>query len=228
MLVAISGYKRLFAWLLAHGTAAYEAWMAGRKRKLLGGLQGLVVEVGPGTGTNLGYLPAGVRWVGVEPNPHMRPYLERAAREAGVTPDIRDGTVERLPLATGSADAVVCTLVLCSVGDVAVALREIRRVLKPGGRFVFIEHVAAPAGTPRRRLQRWVKPVWRILADGCQPDQETLKAIRAGGFARMEAEESLAPVPVVAPHIAGVAIAAGDADLDRHREPGDTTLHGRA
>jgi len=95
------------------------------------------------------------------------------------------------------------------VEDLGAALREIRRVLKPGGRFVFIEHVAAPAGSWRRRLQRWVRPVWRALGDGCHPDRETLQAIRAAGFARVEAEEFLAPVGLVAPHIAGFAVNEG-------------------
>lgn len=203
--MAIPGYKRLVPWLLARGNTAYERWMAGRKRRLFGDLSGVVVEIGPGAGANLRYLQGGVRWIGVEPNRYARPYLERAAREAGVTHEVREGGVERIPVETGSADAVIGTLVLCSVQDLAGALREIRRVLKPGGRYVFIEHVAAPAGTWRRRLQRWVRPAWRVLADGCNPDRETLQAIRAAGFARVEADEFLAPAGLVAPHIAGTA-----------------------
>jgi ubiquinone/menaquinone biosynthesis C-methylase UbiE len=203
--MTIPGSKRLFAWLVAHGTAAYEARMAGRKRRLLGGLGGLVVEIGPGAGVNLRYLPPGVTWVGVEPNPHMRPYLEEATRRAGVPLDLREGSAERLPLETASVDAVVATLVLCSVDDVAAALGEIRRVLKPGGRFVFIEHVAAAPGTLRRRLQRWVRPFWRAIGDGCHPDRETLRAIRAAGFDRVEAEEFRVPAGLVAPHVAGTA-----------------------
>jgi ubiquinone/menaquinone biosynthesis C-methylase UbiE len=123
--------------------------------------------------------------------------------------ELCEGSAERLPLEAASADAVIGTLVLCSVADVAAALREIRRVLKPGGRFVFIEHVVAPAGTWRWRLQRWVRPLWRVIADGCHPDRDTLSAIRAAGFARVEAEQFLAPAGLVAPHIAGIAVQAG-------------------
>lgn len=205
----IPGYKRIVPWLLARGNRAYEQWMAERKRRLFSGLTGTVVEIGPGAGANLPYLKGDLRWIGVEPNPYARPYLERAAREAGVAFELREGSAERLPVANASADAVVGTLVLCSVPDVTTALQEIRRVLKPGGRFIFIEHVAAPEGTWRRRLQRWVRPLWRVIADGCHPDRDTLSAIRAAGFARVEAEEFLAPVGLVAPHIAGIAVQAG-------------------
>jgi ubiquinone/menaquinone biosynthesis C-methylase UbiE len=207
--MGVPGYKRIVPWLLAHGNTAYERWMAERKRRLLGGLSGRIVEIGPGAGANLPYFPRDVHWIGVEPNPYARRYLERAAREAGVPFEVREGSAERLPVADESADAVVGTLVLCSVDDVDAALREIRRVLTPGGRYLFIEHVAAPAGTTRRRLQRWVRPLWRVIADGCHPDRETLPAIRAAGFARVEAEEFLAPAGLVAPHIAGVAVKAG-------------------
>ena len=204
--MTIPGYKRLVPWLLAHANRPYERWMAERKRRLFGPLRGTVVEIGPGAGANLRHLSAAVHWIGIEPNRFARPYLERAAREAGVAHEVREGSVERLPVEAVSADAVIGTLVLCSVEDPAAALREIRRVLKPGGRYVFIEHVAAPSGTWRRRLQRLVRAPWRVVADGCRPDRETLQVIRAAGFARVEAEEFLAPAGLVAPHVAGIAV----------------------
>ena len=206
--MAIPGYKRLVPWLLAWGNRPYERWIAGRKRGLFGALRGVVVEIGPGAGANLPYLRSDVHWIGVEPNPYARPYLERAAREAGVAHELREGDAELLPVEAASADAVIGTLVLCSVKDSGAVLREIQRVLKPGGRYVFIEHVAAPRGTWRRRLQRWVRPAWRVVADGCRPDRETLQAIRAAGFARVQTEEFLAPAGLVAPHIAGIAVKA--------------------
>jgi SAM-dependent methyltransferase len=200
--------KRLVPWLLARGNVAYERWIADRKRALFTGLTGTVVEIGPGAGANFPYFTSAVRWLGVEPNRFARPYLERAARAAGVPFELRQGDAERLPVDSGSADAVVGTLVLCSVTDVAAVLREIRRVLKPGGRYLFIEHVAAPEGTLRRWLQRWAKPLWRVIGDGCRPDQDTLSMIRSAGFARVDVAEFLAPAGLVAPHIGGVAVAA--------------------
>ncbi len=119
------------------------------RRRLLGDLAGTVLEIGPGTGVNLAYLPDGVYWIGLEPNPYFHPHLRRALSLRGLSGDVLLGQAEAIPLPEGSVEAVVATLVLCSVEDPRRALAEILRVLKPGGRFVFLEHVAAPQGTLR-------------------------------------------------------------------------------
>ena len=198
-------YRRCFAWGLAHGIDAYERLVAERKRELLAPLRGTVLEIGPGTGANLGYFAPDVRWLGIEPNPYMERYLAREAARLGRSIEVRSGSAERLDLVDGSVDAVVSTLVLCSVPDQALALAEVRRVLKPGGRFVFLEHVAAPRGTWLRRAQRGVRPVWRLLGDGCYPDRETWQAIGRAGFARVTLDQFSLPLPIMAPHIAGWA-----------------------
>ena len=202
--------QRLFAWLLAAGSGPYERAMADRKRALLGGLTGTVVEVGPGTGANLRHFGSGVRWIGLEPNPHMHGRLRAEAARLGLSVDLWLGTAAATGLPDASADAVVSTLVLCSVPDVEAVLQEILRVLRPGGRFVFVEHVAAPRGTARRRLQRAVRPVWGAVADGCRPDRETEAAVRRAGFAAVHVERFEGPAPgVVRPHVAGYALKAG-------------------
>ena len=120
--------------------------------------------------------------------------------------ELRPGTAENMHVESDSADFVVSTLVLCSVNDAAAALREILRVLKPGGRFVFVEHVAAPKGSRLRRWQRRLKGLWRRIGDGCEPDRETWKVIEAAGFAEVECEHFDSPgIPLVRPHIAGTA-----------------------
>jgi SAM-dependent methyltransferase len=188
---------RWFAWVMEHVGGAYDRLLADRKRALLGGLQGTVVELGPGTGVNLPYFARGVQWIGIEPNAVLRDRL----RARGV--DARDGRAESLELADESADAVVSTAVLCSVDDVERSLAEVRRILKPGGRFVFIEHVAAPPGM-LAVAQRVIRPVWSCCAGGCDPARDTGAAIERA-FPSVTLERFRLPLGPVAPHIAGVA-----------------------
>jgi SAM-dependent methyltransferase len=196
--------QRWLAFVFARGNKVYESKVEERKRALLGGLRGTVVEIGPGAGANLQYLDASVRWIGFEPNPHMRGNLVKEAARLGRAVDLRPGPAERMDLDDGTADAVVCTLVLCSVPDVDALLREARRVLKPGGEFVFVEHVAAPRGTLLRAIQRLVKPLWRCVNDGCDPERETGAALERA-FADVRLDSFRVRFPIVSPHIAGVA-----------------------
>jgi SAM-dependent methyltransferase len=198
--------KRVHAWLLARCAAGYERKVAGRKRALFAGLRGEILEIGPGAGPNLGYYWSDCRWIGVEPNPFMHPYLNQAAARAGLQIEIRTLRAEKLPAADESTDVVVSTLVLCSAVDPEAVLREILRVLKPGGRFVFLEHVAAPEGTRLRKMQRWIRPVWKRLADGCYPDRETGPAIKCAGFSQVNYESFRLPLGPVSTQIAGIAI----------------------
>lgn len=199
-------YKRFHAWLLSHGSARYDAALAERKRQLFGALEGRVLELGPGSGANLRYFRPDVEWLGVEPNPYAHTYLERESSRLGRRLDVRAGTAEYLPLPAASVDAVACSLVLCTVQNVTAALREVRRVLRPGGTFAFVEHVAAPAGSALRVTQHAIRPIWRALADGCHPDRDTWAAIQDAGFARVELAHFRAPLPVIGPHIAGLAV----------------------
>jgi SAM-dependent methyltransferase len=200
-----SFYHRLVAMLLAGSNLGCDADSAAQRRVLLGDLRGKVLEIGPGGGPNLAYYHADVTWLGVEPNPYMHPYLLRHAAKLARPVEVRLGVAEALPVDDGSQDAVVSTLVLCSVHDPARALAEIVRVLKPGGRFVYVEHVAAPEGSRLRRVQEWVNPLWKRVADGCHANRESWVTIEAAGFGRVEIEHYTTTLPLVAPHIAGVA-----------------------
>jgi len=206
---AHSGWRaRVFAFLFLRINAKYERLMAARKRPLLIGLRGRVLEIGPGAGVNLKHYDPSVQWIGIEPNPYMRAYLEKEAGRCGLQVDLRTGNAEQLDMADQSIDAVVCTLVLCSVQDVGRVLKEIRRVLKPEGHFVFIEHVAAPRGTWLRRLQDWFRQLLVHFAVGCHPNRETWTIIEEAGFSKMALHHFRAPtlLPILSPHFAGVAI----------------------
>ena len=202
-------YKRFFAWSLSKLQRCYGDEIDQRKKELLGALHGTVVEIGPGAGANLGFYPDHVSLVLVEPNPYMRPYFEEMARQHDVTFEICGGTAEDLNLSDASADFVVSTLVLCSVDDPEAALQEVLRVLKPGGRFIFVEHVAAPHGTTTRKWQGRLRGFWRRICDGCTLDRETWIVIEEAGFATCEIEHFEAEdAPLVKPHIAGIGMKA--------------------
>jgi SAM-dependent methyltransferase len=199
-------YARFLAWALARPGGGYDAFVEGRKQELFQGLAGTLVEIGAGGGRNLRYLPPHLRVVGVEPNPFMHPYFLSEARRWGRAVSLVRGRAEALPFPSDSVDAVLSTLVLCSVAETDRALGEIRRILKPGGRFLFMEHVAAPPATPLRRIQSFVRPLWRRLGDGCEPDRTTGENLARAGFREIRLERFTVPLPLVSPHIAGMAV----------------------
>lgn len=181
--------SRLEAWALAMGTEADHRVVGADKQRLIGGLHGTVVEIGPGPGTNMRYYAPDVRLVAVEPNPAMHDRLRAAAAAHGVTMELHPGHGERLDLPDGCADGVVGTLVLCGVDDPAAVVAQIRRVLRPGGTYVFYEHVVAPEGSLTRLAQRLVKRPHRWLVNGCEVDRDTGSLLRAAGFAELEVDE---------------------------------------
>jgi SAM-dependent methyltransferase len=199
--------QRYFAWLMAQVSGRYNHALGPLKETLLADLAGTVLEIGPGTGPNLAYLPPGVRWIGLEPNPGMHERLRREAARLNLDVELRRDDADAMALPDASVDAVVSTLVLCSVADLSGTLAEIHRVLRPGGRFIFLEHVAAPSGTWLRRAQRIARPAWRALNDNCHPDRETSAAIERAGFVDVQFEhlDGPLPIPIIKPHIAGTA-----------------------
>lgn len=199
--------QRLFAHGLALGDEAQHRIYGARKRHLFSDVDGTVVEIGPGTGVNLPYLPEGIRWVGLEPNPHMHGYLRRQLEGRSIDVELRTATAQETGLPRDSADVVISTLVLCSVPDLADTLTELRCILRPGGRLLFMEHVAAADDTWLHAVQRGIRPVWKRLADGCHPDRETGAALENAGFSSVTYEAFDTGLPVVAPHIVGQAVA---------------------
>lgn len=160
------------------------------RRRLLAGLRGIVLELGAGNGLNFPHYPATVsEVVAVEPEPTLREAAVAAAPSAPVPVRVIAGIADRLPLADGSVDAAVASLVLCSVPDQNVALSELRRVLRAGGELRFYEHVIARS-QPKRLLLQVLdhSGLWPAVAGGCHPARDTAAAIEHGGF-QIEASE---------------------------------------
>ena len=156
--------------------------MRRRRAALVADAYGRVVEIGAGTGLNIPHYPADIAELNLtEPEPGMRRRIAHRLERVGRVAQLIDAPAEHLPLADASVDTVVSTLVLCTVNDPEAALREIARVLRPGGQFLFIEHVRASS----RSLAAWqdrLREPWRRFAGGCICNQPTLEIMRACGF----------------------------------------------
>jgi SAM-dependent methyltransferase len=153
------------------------------KRVAFGGIRpGVVVEIGASVGANLGWIPRGTDLFAVEPNLRMHERLRRRCDAAGVRLHLIPARAELIPLPDGSADDVLCSLVLCTVEDPVAVIDEARRILKPGGRFRFVEHVDAGPRTPRGWVQRAVSRPWGWVFEGCDPHRGTDRMLEAAGF----------------------------------------------
>ncbi len=180
------------------------------RRELLQQVSGDVLEVGAGTGANIDFYPDSVSSLTVsEPDTHMRRQLAARITEKPLS-DIRlsAGSAEQIDAGDESFDYVVASLVCCSVASLDDALLEIRRVLRPGGGLVFLEHVADERGTRRRRWQNRVTPLWRKLAGNCHLNRETEAAILAAGFGirDIRRESMQKAISLVKPTIRGIAV----------------------
>jgi ubiquinone/menaquinone biosynthesis C-methylase UbiE len=187
------------------------------RERLIRPLAGHVVEIGAGTGANLAHVGAGVEQLTLlEPTPEMATKLRHKLAEwdpqaasggrsrTRVQVEVIEAPAEAIPVADGGADAVVSTLVLCSVGDVERSLAEIRRVLRPGGDLVLLEHVRS--GGRMVHVQQAIEPVWKVVARGCHLTRDTLAAVAAAGFDTADlARWELPGGGPAAPAIAGVA-----------------------
>ncbi|MDQ1374281.1 MAG: hypothetical protein QOJ09_1619 [Actinomycetota bacterium] len=198
----------LFAAVYDRVTAPAErAGLADRRRRLLADATGRVLEIGGGTGANLAHYPAGLEQVVVlEPDAAMRERLLRRVPGADLHLEVHDAGIEDAVFPDASFDTVVTTLSLCTVPDLDVALTEVRRLLKPDGRLLFLEHVRASG--LQGVAQRVSGPVWTRLAAGCHPDRDILGAMRTSGLAVTDCDRfrvRLAVNPLINWAVQGVA-----------------------
>eukprot|EP00930_Biecheleria_cincta_P082068 TRINITY_DN7162_c0_g3_i1.p1 TRINITY_DN7162_c0_g3~~TRINITY_DN7162_c0_g3_i1.p1 ORF type:complete len:366 (+),score=75.81 TRINITY_DN7162_c0_g3_i1:32-1099(+) len=219
-------FDKRFAGGMNFGMRDYEEAVAANKRKHFEQFfQALpkgatIVEVGLGSFPNAPFFgmssaPQGMDIIGVDPNDSMEQYARQNAEAAGIMDPakknslrIAHGVAEALPLDTGSADGVVCTLTLCSVLDPDMALAEITRVLKPGGKFLFHEHVLSESDPKFAVQQQKMTPYQVKRADGCHLDRRTLEVIKKAGFGSVDSEYfELKDFLYLNPTVAGVATA---------------------
>lgn len=155
---------------------------AERRANLIAGARGTVVELGAGTGHNIAHYGDDVELILTEPHEPMARRLERHLDRSEHEATVLRAPAEDLPLPDDCADTVVSTLVFCTVNDLDASLAEARRILKPGGRLLFIEHVAAEEGSRLHRWQQRAQGFWHGFACGCHTNRRTEAAIRESGF----------------------------------------------
>ncbi len=200
--LAALGYERATV-------GAERRWFGARRRELLAAAAGRTLDVGCGTGANLAHLPPDRvdSLVLLDPSPWMLAHARRRAAAAGVPAETRRGRAEALDFEDASFDTVIFTLSLCTIGGPDRALAEARRVLRPGGRLLVLEHVRAR----EPRLAGWqdrLERPWGWLALGCHPNRDTWAAIEAAGFTFervAERRERRIPLPLLQPQLLGVA-----------------------
>ena len=197
--------------------AGYDTFQARMERNFLGRIRdellaeasGSVVEIGAGTGVNLSHYPPSVeRLVCTEPEEPMARRLRHKAADSGYDIEVVEAPAESLPFEDDSFDTAVATLVLCTVSDPTRALREIARVLRPGGRLIFIEHVRSP----EPGLAKWqdrLHPLWVRFGHGCHCNRPTLETIEASPLQVESHRRGRIPKapPIVRPLLTGVAVA---------------------
>jgi SAM-dependent methyltransferase len=187
--------------------ATEEAGLLDMRREVLATAKGRALELGAGTGANLAlYPPAVQELVLAEPSPHMTKQLRRKLAESGREATVVEAPAERLPFEDSSFDTAVFTLVLCTVPDPAAALAEAARVLRPGGRLLFVEHVRAREPGLARWQDRLERP-WRFCADGCHCNRDTVATIEASPLTLEHVERDQMPKapPIIKPLIKGYA-----------------------
>ncbi|XP_008408334.1 methyltransferase-like protein 7A [Poecilia reticulata] len=212
------GYKRVFPICLQRISINYNKKMHDKKAELFRSLSEFtkpgkkltLLEIGCGTGANFEFYPPGCKVICTDPNPHFKKYLDKSMKQNDHL------TYDQFVVASGedmasvedeSVDVVVCTLVLCTVEDVPQTLREVHRILRPGGAFFFMEHVVADPSTWAYFFQHVLQPAWYYFGDGCEATRETWKYLEEAGFSELKLRRIQAQLMfMINPHIIGYAV----------------------
>lgn len=178
------------------------------KRALLKEHPSTVVEIGSGTGTNMRYLKRGTTLIAIEPNIYMHKNLRKSADKYGIHLEIKTQIGEAIDLPNDSYDFVISTLVLCTVENPRQCVHQIQRILKPGGTFVFIEHVKAKDGSLLSFIQNMIHKPWHWFFEGCHTNRDTRTLLETSGFSSLdiEAYNSYSPFIPIIPQIRGMAV----------------------
>jgi len=188
---------------------AEEKYFSKWRSDLLKDLSGSVLEAGAGTGSNNFYYPSIIsKLILTEPDPNMLKILRKRAKQRNdITVEIQRATVEKLPFPDNSFDFVVCTFLLCSVFDPQDSLSEILRVLKSGGKYVFLEHVENTENNLAYKWQKRIEPIWKFVSGNCHITRNTAYEIDTSGFKILDLNtEYIAGAPsIINPFIRGVA-----------------------
>ena len=189
--------------------SGYMDYLFGKaKRELFKNHPKTVVEIGPGAGANMRYFEKGTKLIAIEPNIHMHSNLRKSAQKYGIHLEIRTIVGEAIDLPNNSIDFVVCTLAMCTVADPTKCVEQIKRVLKPSGIFVFIEHVKAKENTILAWVQNLTFKPWHWFFEGCNTKRDTKTLLKSAGFSSLILEEyyCYSPFIPIIPQIRGKAI----------------------
>ena len=189
----------------------YETWLMPRlchlamqtkrlrpyRQRVVGAAEGDVLEIGIGSGLNFPYYgPHARRVIGLEPSPPLIEMARRRAAKSSVPTVFLEASAEQIPLDAKSVDSIVMTWVGCSIPDVEAALREMRRVLRPGGRLLFVEHGRSPDVNVERWQER-LEPLWVPLSGGCHLTRKIVDQLPAAGFRVEQLQTGYLPGPKV-------------------------------
>lgn len=177
------------------------------KKKLFNNHPEIVVEIGPGAGANMRYFRKGTKLIAIEPNIHMHNNLKKSADKYGVDLEIKTLVGESIDLPDNSYDFVVCTLVLCTVEKPKECINQIKRILKPSGVLIFIEHVKANKHSALAWFQNLVHKPWHWFFEGCNTNRNTQQLLESSGFSSLELEtyNLFSPFIPIIPQIRGKA-----------------------